>query len=57
MDDFLTGSPRNVEHLIGRAAFRLVECDLTGFVHVPGDVDLAGEPGAGASPIRRAEIP
>lgn len=40
LDDFRTGSPRNIEHLIGRPAFRLVECDLTGFVHVPGPVDL-----------------
>ncbi|SFL03773.1 dTDP-glucose 4,6-dehydratase [Streptosporangium canum] len=50
MDNFLTGSPRNVEHLIGRAAFRLVECDLTGFVHVPGDVDLVLHFASAASP-------
>ncbi|WP_433254596.1 UDP-glucuronic acid decarboxylase family protein [Streptosporangium sp. CA-135522] len=50
MDNFLTGSPHNIEHLIGRAAFRLVECDLTGFVHVPGEVDLVLHFASAASP-------
>ncbi|MCT9930841.1 SDR family oxidoreductase [Planotetraspora sp. A-T 1434] len=51
MDNFLTGSPRNVEHLIGRPAFRLLECDLTGFVHVPGQVDLVLHFASAASPV------
>ncbi|MFC4533947.1 UDP-glucuronic acid decarboxylase family protein [Sphaerisporangium dianthi] len=50
MDNFLTGSPANVEHLIGRPRFRLVECDLTGFVHVPGEVDLVLHFASAASP-------
>ncbi|MFF0306217.1 UDP-glucuronic acid decarboxylase family protein [Streptosporangium sp. NPDC004379] len=50
MDNFLTGSPRNVDHLLGRPAFRLLECDLTGFVHVPGDVDLVLHLASAASP-------
>ena len=50
MDNFLTGSPGNVEHLIGRPAFRLVECDLTGFVHVSGKVDLVLHFASAASP-------
>ncbi|MEU9887782.1 UDP-glucuronic acid decarboxylase family protein [Sphaerisporangium sp. NPDC051011] len=50
MDNFLTGSPANVEHLIGRPRFHLVECDLTGFVHVPGDVDVVLHFASAASP-------
>ncbi|MET8140164.1 UDP-glucuronic acid decarboxylase family protein [Sphaerisporangium sp. NPDC005288] len=50
MDNFLTGSPANVEHLIGRPRFRLVECDLTGYVHVPGEVDLVLHFASAASP-------
>jgi dTDP-glucose 4,6-dehydratase len=50
MDNFLTGSPRNVEHLMGRPRFHVVECDLTGFVHVPGDVDLVMHFASAASP-------
>ncbi|GAA4221033.1 dTDP-glucose 4,6-dehydratase [Streptosporangium album] len=57
MDNFLTGSPRNVEHLLGRAAFRLVECDLTGFVHVPGDVDLVLHFASAASPVDYLRYP
>ncbi|GAA3791327.1 GDP-mannose 4,6-dehydratase [Sphaerisporangium flaviroseum] len=50
MDNFLTGSPANVEHLMGRPRFRLIECDLTGFVHVPGQVDLVLHFASAASP-------
>ncbi|MDH2426664.1 SDR family oxidoreductase [Sphaerisporangium sp. TRM90804] len=50
MDNFLTGAPVNVEHLMGRPRFRLVECDLTGFVHVPGPVDLVMHFASAASP-------
>ncbi|MET8158152.1 UDP-glucuronic acid decarboxylase family protein [Sphaerisporangium sp. NPDC005289] len=50
MDNFLTGSPANVDHLIGRPRFRLVECDLTGYVHVPGEVDLVLHFASAASP-------
>ncbi|MEV6984213.1 UDP-glucuronic acid decarboxylase family protein [Sphaerisporangium sp. NPDC051017] len=50
MDNFLTGSPANVEHLIGRPRFHLIECDLTGFVHVPGDVDVVLHFASAASP-------
>jgi dTDP-glucose 4,6-dehydratase len=50
MDNFLTGSPGNVGHLIGRPAFRLVECDLTQFVHVSGKVDLVLHFASAASP-------
>ncbi|WP_067179007.1 UDP-glucuronic acid decarboxylase family protein [Microtetraspora niveoalba] len=50
LDNFLTGAPRNVEHLFGRPGFRLLECDLTGFVHVSGDVDLVLHFASAASP-------
>ncbi|WP_214414381.1 UDP-glucuronic acid decarboxylase family protein [Sphaerisporangium fuscum] len=51
MDDFLTGSPRNVEHLMGNPGFHVIECDVTGFVHVPGEVDLVLHFASAASPI------
>jgi dTDP-glucose 4,6-dehydratase len=51
MDNFLTGSPRNIEHLIGQPSFRLVRCDLTSFVHVPGEVDLVLHFASAASPV------
>ncbi|MBB2912039.1 dTDP-glucose 4,6-dehydratase [Streptosporangium becharense] len=57
MDNFLTGSPHNVEHLLGRPSFRLVECDLTGFVHVVGDVDLVLHFASAASPVDYMRLP
>ncbi|MER5646881.1 UDP-glucuronic acid decarboxylase family protein [Streptosporangium sp. NPDC002524] len=51
LDNFLTGSPRNVRHLAGLPSFRLVECDVTGFVHVPGTVDLVLHLASAASPV------
>ena len=57
MDNFLTGSPRNVTHLIGRPGFRLTECDLTGFIHVPGDVDLVLHLASAASPVDYLKLP
>ncbi|MET8141808.1 UDP-glucuronic acid decarboxylase family protein [Sphaerisporangium sp. NPDC005288] len=51
MDNFLTGSPENVAHLLERPAFRLVECDLTEFVHVSGQVDQVLHFASAASPI------
>ncbi|REF01071.1 UDP-glucuronic acid decarboxylase family protein [Thermomonospora umbrina] len=57
MDNFLTGTPHNVAHLMGRPGFRVVECDLTGFVHVPGDVDLVMHFASAASPIDYLKLP
>jgi dTDP-glucose 4,6-dehydratase len=57
LDNFLTGSPRNVGHLIGRPGFRLTECDLTGFVHVSGEVDLVLHLASAASPVDYLKLP
>jgi dTDP-glucose 4,6-dehydratase len=34
MDNLLTGTPANVEHLLEHDAFRLVKADVTDYVHV-----------------------
>jgi len=57
MDSFLTGGPRNVEHLLERPQFRLIECDLTGYVHVPGQVDLVLHFASAASPADYLRYP
>ena len=57
MDNFLTGNPANIEHLLGRRGFTVVECDLTGFVHVPGDVDLVLHFASAASPVDYRKLP
>ena len=39
LDDFLTGAPTNVAHLLEHRRFRLVRADVTDYVHVSGQVD------------------
>jgi len=57
MDNFLTGSPQNVAHLMDQPRFRLTECDLTGFIHVSDDVDLVLHLASAASPADYLKLP
>ncbi|MER7502588.1 UDP-glucuronic acid decarboxylase family protein [Nonomuraea pusilla] len=57
MDNFLTGGPRNVEHLLDRPEFRLVESDLAGYIHVPGRLDLVLHFASAASPADYLRYP
>jgi len=57
LDNFLTGSPDNVLHLMEHPGFRLVRCDVTDFVHVPGPVDLVLHFASPASPLDYLKMP
>jgi dTDP-glucose 4,6-dehydratase len=57
LDNFVTGSPENVAHLMHRSSFRLVPCDVTDFVHVPGPVDLVLHFASPASPVDYLKLP
>jgi dTDP-glucose 4,6-dehydratase len=57
LDNFLTGSPENVLHLMERPGFRLVRCDITDYVHVPGPVDLVLHFASPASPLDYLKMP
>ncbi|KRE41561.1 UDP-glucuronic acid decarboxylase family protein [Knoellia sp. Soil729] len=57
LDNFLTGSPANVAHLRTDRSFRLVHCDITEFVHVPGSVDLVLHFASPASPSDYLRFP
>ena len=57
LDDLSTGSPANVAHLLDHPCFRLVRCDVTDFVHVPGPVDLVLHFASPASPVDYLRIP
>ena len=57
LDNFLTGSPGNVAHLMGRKGFRMLDCDITDFVHVPGPVDLVLHFASPASPVDYLKLP
>jgi len=57
LDNFLTGTPANVAHLMERPGFRLHRCDLTDYVHIPGSVDLVLHFASPASPIDYLQLP
>jgi dTDP-glucose 4,6-dehydratase len=57
LDNFLTGSPANVAHLLGHPRFRLLRCDIVDFVHVPGPVDVVLHFASPASPIDYLQLP
>jgi dTDP-glucose 4,6-dehydratase len=57
MDNFITGSPENIAHLIGNAAFRFVEHDVTNYVSVEGPLDGVLHFASPASPVDYLELP
>jgi dTDP-glucose 4,6-dehydratase len=57
LDNFLTGTPTNVEHLLEHDAFRLVKADVTDYVHVTGRVDQVMHFASPASPIDYLQLP
>jgi len=57
MDNLLTGSLSNVEHLFGERRFRFVRQDVTEFIHVPDRLDLILHFASPASPIDYQELP
>ncbi|WP_329254181.1 UDP-glucuronic acid decarboxylase family protein [Actinoallomurus sp. NBC_01490] len=57
LDNFLTGTPDNLAHLQEHPRMRIIRCDLTDFVHVPGPVDLVLHFASPASPIDYLRLP
>lgn len=57
LDNFVTGTPTNVEHLLGAPGFALIRCDVIEYLHVPGPVDVVLHFASPASPIDYLELP
>jgi dTDP-glucose 4,6-dehydratase len=57
MDNLITGSLANIEHLFGRDGFIFVEHDVTNFIHVPGRLDVVLHFASPASPIDYLKLP
>jgi dTDP-glucose 4,6-dehydratase len=57
LDNFCTGTPVNVAHLIEHDRFRLVRADVTEFLHVGGPVDLVLHFASPASPVDYLRLP
>lgn len=57
MDNLITGSLKNIEHLFKLKDFEFYEHDVSNFVHVPGDLDYILHFASPASPIDYLKIP
>jgi len=57
MDNFITGNPDNIAHLIGNKSFRFIEHDVTNFIYVDGALDAVMHFASPASPIDYLELP
>ena len=57
LDNFLTGSPRNIEHLQSNPRFQLIRMDVTNYIHVPGDINVIYHFASPASPIDYLQLP
>jgi dTDP-glucose 4,6-dehydratase len=57
IDNLLTGSLANIEHLFGVDGFAFEKYDVTNHIHVPGRVDFVLHFASPASPIDYLELP
>ena len=57
VDNYLTGSPDNVEHLVEDSRFELMEADVSDALEVAGPVDLVMHLASPASPVHYQRHP
>jgi len=57
LDNLITGSVANIEHLAGHEAFRFIKHDVTEYIYLPGPVDHVFHFASPASPIDYLELP
>ena len=57
MDNLITGTLKNIEHLFKQKEFEFYEHDVSKFVHVPGQLDYILHFASPASPIDYLKIP
>ena len=57
MDNFITGSPDNIAHLIGNPHFQFVKHDVTEYIYVAGELDYILHFASPASPIDYMKVP
>ena len=57
VDNFITGNPKNIQHLFGRDGFTFIKLDVTNFIYVDGALDYVLHFASPASPIDYLEKP
>jgi dTDP-glucose 4,6-dehydratase len=56
VDNFLTGNPDNIAHLMGHPRFRFIRHDVTHFLYVEGPLDAVLHFASPASPCGLPEV-
>jgi len=57
LDNLITGSLRNIEHLAGDERFKFIKHDVTEYIYIGGTVDAVLHFASPASPIDYLELP
>ncbi|MBW7888506.1 MAG: SDR family oxidoreductase [Bacteroidetes bacterium] len=57
MDNLITGSLNNIEHLFLNKNFLFIQYDVTNYIHVPGEVQYVWHFASPASPIDYLKLP
>jgi dTDP-glucose 4,6-dehydratase len=57
MDNLITGSVKNIQHLFGKDGFTFVKHDVTNYTHVEGRLDYIMHFASPASPIDYLQLP
>ncbi len=57
IDNFITGSAANIEHLAGNERYRFIKHDVSDYIFLPGDVDYVFHFASPASPVDYLEHP
>jgi dTDP-glucose 4,6-dehydratase len=57
MDNFITGNPDNIAHLVGHDRFQFIRHDVTNYIFIPGPLDAVLHFASPASPIDYLELP
>ncbi|HWB60197.1 MAG TPA: UDP-glucuronic acid decarboxylase family protein [Chthoniobacteraceae bacterium] len=57
IDNFITGSTANIEHLAGNDKYRFIKHDVSNYIYLPGEVDYVFHFASPASPIDYLEHP
>ena len=57
LDNLLTGSIKNIEHLAGNSNFRFIKQDVTDYIYIAGDIYYIFHFASPASPIDYLELP
>ena len=57
LDNFITGSPNNIAHLAGNAAYKFIRHDVSNYIFIEGQIDGVLHLASPASPIDYLEHP